>query len=278
MIYDLLIVGILFAWSFARIIQKKIISVPSSSEFTKWVIILGAILVLPLVFFVKISPLNVMIGIFIVSLLWIAELFSKFIAIKKEEVSRLMAFSSFKFLVAMLLTVLFLGETANINTLLGGILMLLGGFFIALEKNYFKKIKVSNLALFFFIFSMLISGIGYFVRQVLLQKTDPFSIMFFSTIFGAILIIPTIRKKPQIPKFRFLILSQFLMTYGFFLLLWILSKQELVFTIPILAIQPLIILILGKKFLKESKHTFLSRFLGMISIILGYLILRGFLI
>lgn len=280
MMYDLIIIGILFAWSFARIIEKKILNTPELGglEFAKWTIIIGAMLVLPLIPFVELSSINVMFGIFIVSILWVFEQAPKFIAVKREEVSRLSAFSHFKFLFAIALTILFLGETSNMNTILGGTLMILGGTFIGLEKNFFKKIKVSNMALFIFIFSMLMSGGAYFVRQLLLQKTDPFSIVFFSTIFAAILVLPTLKKKPKIPNFKLFLFAQSLMVYGFLLLIWILSKQELVVTVPILALQPLVILILGKKLLKESEKTFLFRLGGVISIILGYLILKGFLL
>jgi drug/metabolite transporter (DMT)-like permease len=280
MIYDLLIIVILFAWSSARIIQKKILNVSEirGSEFAKWTIIIGAILVLPLIPFVKLSPLNIMFGIFLVSILWIFEQLPKFIAVKKEEVSRLMAFSHFKFFFAIILTILFLGETSTINTILGGFLMIVGGTFIGLERNFLKKVKVSNIALSLFILSMLVSGVAYFWRQFLLQKADPISIMFFTTIFAAILISPTIKKKPNIKNFKLFLLAQFLMAYGFLLLLWILSKQELVFTVPLLAIQPLVILILGKKLLKESKLTFSTRLIGIIPIILGYIILKGFII
>jgi drug/metabolite transporter (DMT)-like permease len=280
MVYDLLVIVVLFAWSFARIIQKKILKVPDLGglEFAKWTIIIGAILVLPLIFFVKLSPINIMLGIFLVSILWIFEQFPKFIAIKKEEVSRLMAFSHFKFFFAIVLTILLLGETATINTILGGILMIVGGTSIGLERNFFKKVKFSNVALLLFLLSMFVSGIAYFWRQFLLQRADPISIIFFSTIFAAILISPTIKKKPNIKNFKLFLFAQFLMVYGFLLLLWILSKQELVFTVPLLAIQPLIILILGRRILKESKQTFLIRFIGIILIILGYIILKGFLI
>jgi drug/metabolite transporter (DMT)-like permease len=279
MIHDLLIIVILFAWSFARIIQKKLLKTPNLKgfEFAKWTIIIGGILFLPLIPFVKLSPLNIMLGIFLASILWIFEQFPKFVAVKKEEVSRLMAFSHFKFLFAMVLTIVFLKETATINIILGGILMIAGGTFIGLEKGYFKKIKVSNIALSLFLLSMLVSGVAYFWRQFLLQKADPISIMFFSTIFAAILIAPTIKKKPNIPNFKLFLFAQFLMAYGFLLLLWILSKQELVLTVPLLAIQPLVILILGRGILKESKGTLLTRFIGIISIVLGYVLLKGWI-
>lgn len=277
MIYDLLVIVVLLAWSISRVIQKEIIKTPSSTEFSKWTILLGGILVLPLIPFIKFSTLNIMAALFLLSLLWIYEQFSKFIAIKKEEVSRIMAFGHFKFLFAMILTILILKETATINTLLGGILMICGGVAIGLEKNFFKNVKVSNLAIFIFLSSMFASGLAYFTRQALLQKIDPFSIMFFSTIFAVILILPTIRKKPKFPKFKWMFLTQPLMVYGFLLLLWILSKQELVYTVPILAVQPLIILLLSKKFLKESEKTFIPRLIGTLIIVVGYLILRGFI-
>ena len=278
MIYDLLIIIVLFGWAISRILQKEILKVPSSKEFSKWTILIGCLFALLVIPFVKFSSWNVMLGIFIASLLWIYEQFSKFIAIKKEEVSRVMAFSHFKLFFAMILTIIFLRETATINTLLGGILMICGGVFIGLEKNFFKKLKISNLALLIFLSSMFASGLAYFLRQYLLQKTDPFSIYFFSTIFAGILILPTVRKKPNFPKFEWMFLTQFLMVGGFLLVLWILSKQELVYTAPLLAVQPLVVLLLGRIFLKESKKTFWIRIVGISTILLGYLILKGVLL
>ena len=278
MIYDLLIIIVLFAWAISRILQKEILKVPSSKEFSKWTILIVCLFALLVIPFVKFSSWNVMLGMFIASLLWIYEQFSKFIAIKKEEVSRVMAFSHFKLFFAMILTIIFLRETATINTLLGGILMICGGVFIGLEKNFFKKLKISNLALLIFLSSMFASGLAYFLRQYLLQKTDPFSIFFFSTIFAGILILPTVRKKPNFPKFEWMFLTQFLMVGGFLLVLWILSKQELVYTAPLLAVQPLVVLLLGRIFLKESKKTFWIRIVGISTILLGYLILKGILL
>jgi len=276
--YDILIIIILFAWSIARILQKKLIKGPTGPEFAKWTIIIGSILVLPLIPFVKLSPLNVMLGIFFVSLLWMIEQFSKFIALKKEEVSRLSAFAHFKFFFAMALAIIFLKEAATLSIILGGVLMVLGGMSIGLEKNFYKKVKVSNVALLLFIFSMLISGVGYFWRKFLLQVTDPFSILFFSTIFAGILVFPTIKRKPPVSSMKLFVFVQFLMVYGFLLFLWILSKQDLILTVPILAAQPLIILLLGKKFLKESQETFLTRTIGTVLIIVGYVILKGFIL
>ncbi|MBA7664965.1 hypothetical protein ES703_73031 [subsurface metagenome] len=219
-----------------------------------------------------------MLGIFFVSLLWMVEQFSKFIALKKEEVSRLSAFAHFKYFFAMVLTIIFLKEAATPSIIIGGIFMIVGGVFIGIEKNFFKKIKVSNTALLLFIFSMLISGIGYFWRQFLLQIIDPFSIVFFSTIFAGILVLPTIKRKPPVSSMKLFVFVQFLMVYGFLTLLWVLSKQDLILTVPILAVFPLIILLLGRKYLKESQETFWTRGIGIALIVVGYVILKGFIL
>jgi len=277
MAYDLLIVIILLAWSISRIIQKEIIKSPSSAEFSKWTILLSTLFAIPILPFVKFSSLNIMFGILIVSFLWIYEQFFKFMAIKKEEVSRVMSLIHFKFFFAVILAILFLVEPSTPGIIVGSILMVCGGIFVGLEKNFFKKTKVSNLSLLIFLSAMFASGIGYFIRKYLLEFTDPFSLFFFSSIFATILILPTIKKKPKFPKFKWMFLTQALMSYGYLAFLWILSRQDLVLTVPILAIQPVIILFLSKKFLKESQEYFFMRLSSIIVIILGYLILKGFI-
>ncbi len=93
--FDILLILILFGWCYARIIQKDILNTSKieGKDFAKLTIITGAFLVLILFPYVQFTSLNLMLGIFLVSILWIFEQFPKFIAIKKEEVSRLSTFS-----------------------------------------------------------------------------------------------------------------------------------------------------------------------------------------
>ncbi len=272
--YDILILIVLVGWSIARVIEKEVIKTPSSKDFTKLIILIGAVLVLPLIPLVHFTSANIMAAILFLGILWILELFVKFLAIKKEEVSRVSAFIHFKFLFAMILVIIFLGETANINTLLGGLAMILGGFLIGFEKDKLKG-KLSNKAIYYFLLAMFFSGVSYTIREYILQFVDPFSVMFFSTLFAGLLILPTAKKLPKIPKFRWLVFAQILMSGGYLLILWIMSKQELVYIAPILAVQPLIILLLSRKFLKESQGFFLNRIVAISLMILGYLILKG---
>lgn len=280
MIYDLLILLVLFLWAFGRIIDKSIIKYMDPKEFAKWFIVVDAILVLPLIFFIKPLTLNPALILIIVAIFWIVEMFFKLIAVKREELSRLYGFSHFKLLFAILLAFIILKEPLSLNTILGGTALIFGGILISLEKKYkdIKKFTFSNLAVLIFLISMLAAAFSLIASKFLLNTgVTAVNIVFYSTIFAAVMVAPTIKskiKKKILPRF---ILAKFLLSYGYLLFLWVLSKQDLVFIVPLLAIDPLIMLILSKKILKEAKTSFYQRMFGIFFMIIGYLILKGYI-
>lgn len=273
--YDLILFGVVIAWSIQKVIDKQLLKHSKSKIFTDWVFITHFILLIPFIFFVELIEIKYLIIIFLFSFITVLSSRLLFKGMKKDEVSRVTPFSQFSAFFAVILSIIFLKETPSMINIIGILLMVVSGFIFSTE-NGFKNIKSfikENYAIIIVLISAFLSSMNILVNKVVLFSATAFSLLFFRRMFSAIWVIPSIAKNPKISDWPLFITSRILSTGGLLALFFVLSKQEIYLTAPILAIQPLIVLFLSHRLLDEKKH-FLSRLIAIIIMIVGYILLK----
>jgi len=277
MIYDLVLLAVMFGWAFQKIIDKKLLESVKSKEFTKWVIVTHFVLILPVLGLVHLLSLKLAVFIFLVSCFSVINSFLSNKAIKKDEISRLTPFMQFSGVFAVLLSFIFLRESTTIMQGIGVFMMLAAGILLAFERpsNSLRGFFSSNTAIMIILITAFISSLNTIINKALLFSITAISLLFYRNLSTAIMVVPTIKKiRMNKKQWLLFILSRALSTYGLLVFFWVLSRQELILTVPILAVQPLIVLLLGRKLLSESKNVFLLRMLAIVILIIGYVAMK----
>ncbi|PLW80654.1 hypothetical protein C0585_01550 [Candidatus Woesearchaeota archaeon] len=274
MIYDILLFLVIIAWSIQKILDKKLIKKVSAANFNDWVLISQFLMLLPFFFLLEIPPIKIVLILFFLSILsfFSAKFFN--IGIKNDEASRVTPFNQFSALFAVILAIIFLGENINSINFIGVLIMVFGGYLITAEKKpeslkYFIK---HNKALLIVLAGAFISAITTTINKTILFSISAFSLLFFRRMFASVWAFYKV-EKPQIKNWPLFLTSRVLSTIGLLTFLYVLSNQDVYLTVPILAVQPLLVLILGHKFLDEKKF-FKQRLIAIILLIIGYILLK----
>jgi drug/metabolite transporter (DMT)-like permease len=269
--------AVVLMWAFQKIIDKRLISGVDSKEFTKWTVVFHFILVVPLLFFIKVPDL-ISVGIVaLLSLITLLSTFYLFKGVKRDEIGRVTPFYQFSIIFAVLLSTVFFGEKVSIGMWMGIVLMVFGGVGISVEKSLgsIKEFISHNKAILFVFFAAFLSGFNTFINKYLLTfALSAFTLLVLRRLFTFIMVLPTIRRKIAISNWGLFLLSRALSTYGLLLFFWILSKQTLSLTVPLLAVQPLVVALLSKGLLQESHSV--KRVVLIILIVLGYYMIKAF--
>lgn len=273
MVYDVLLIVVIIVWSLVKIIDKHLIKNLSPNEFTKWVFLFNFIFALPIIFFVKIPTLIVLIVLVIISLTTVFSQFFLYKGTKIDEISRITPFQQFSILFAIMLSYLFLNEQLSLVQYLGIFAMFTGGFLISIEKPFkdINKLIFHNRAVLLVLLSAFLGGLNIFVNKLLLNVyLTVFTLSFFRNLISVAIVLPI--KNIKISNWYLFLLARAFSTYGYLLFYFVLSKQQLSLTVPILAVQPLVVALLSKHLLKEELKMFRS--IGILAIILGYILLQ----
>ncbi len=276
MLYDILLLGVILSWAIVKIIDKSLIPKNSSREYTKRILLWNFVFAAPLVFIVQFPTFQMLGIILVVSLLNLLSNFSFYKGMRQDDASRVEPFHQTSALFAVLLSFFFLGETLLPLQYGGIVLMVLGGFFISIDKpiSQFQGYLSNNKALPFVILAAALSGVAMLLNKTLLNAAvSVLTLLFFRNMLHAAMVVPVLKpltKKLQWPLF---LIARFLSTTGYALFYYVLSHQELSLTAPILAVQPLLVALLGHQLLKERVKSI--RIFGIVVMIIGYALLKA---
>lgn len=275
MIYDIILIGVIFAWSIQKIIDKELLKHSNSENFANWSILIMFVILLPFVGFVNLLSKKALAMIFFLAFLSFVNTIIVFHSIKRDEVSRVIPFEQFNSFFAVILAIFFLGETPSAINILGILIMALSGILISMEKPYknLKQFTQDNYAIIIILGAAIIASVNTTISKEILFGASAFSLVFFRRLFATIFIIPRI-KRPDIKNWPIFITSKILSTGGLIIFFYVLGKQELYLTTPILAIQPLFVLLLSHRLLDEKKF-FKRRMISIIILIIGYILLKA---
>ncbi|MBR9675986.1 EamA family transporter [Candidatus Woesearchaeota archaeon] len=276
MIYDLILFGAIIAWSLQKIIDKGLVDNSNSSAlFADWAVITHFFIILPFLYFVELISLKYLGIIFFLSVLSVISNRFLYKGMKKDEVSRTTPFSQFSGVFAVVLSVLILGERPSTINFLGVVLMVFAAYLISSEKPFrnLKEFVYSNKAIVYVLIAALISSFNTVVNKQVLFGVSALSLMFFRRLTSFLIVSPSLLKKPDIKDWPLFFSARILSTGGLLGFFYVLSKQELYLTVPILAVQPLLVLFFSHNVLKEKKF-FKNRLVSILILIVGYVLLK----
>lgn len=259
------------AWSLQKVLEKDLLGATHHRDFAKLAVFFNFIIVLPLIFFVEVPSLPSLLITALTALMNIASSFFLYKGFQDDEISRVAPFEQFYLILTVLLAYLFLGERLLPLQYLGIFAAVAGGILISLDRGFLSASQFlkDNRAAGVVLVSAFLSGVSVLFNKTALNwGTTAISLLLFRRLFAAVLIAPFIVKIPKVRSWPKFLLTRILSSYGLLILLFVVSKQMVSTTIPILAFLPLGVAFFSRNLLKEKVGWW--RVAGIIAIVGGY--------
>ncbi len=259
------------AWSLQKVLEKDLLGATHHRDFAKLAVFFNFIIVVPLIFFVEVPSLPSLLITAITSIMNIASSFFLYKGFQDDEISRVAPFEQFYLILTVLLAYLFLGERLLSVQYIGIFAAVFGGILISLDRGFLSvsQFMKNNRAAGTVLVSAFLSGVSVLFNKTALNwGTTAISLLLFRRLFAAVLIAPFIVSIPKVKSWPKFLLTRVLSSYGLLILLFVVSKQMVSTTIPILAFLPLGVAIFGRQLLKEKLSWW--RIAGIVLIIAGY--------